>query len=51
MALMHINFHSDVLNMDTRVSARSCRSGCRESDWQEARTVKNYPVLWLLHGR
>ena len=50
MALMHINFHSDVLNMDTKISVIMPQrmqgiglAGSRDSE--------NYPVLWLLHGR
>lgn len=50
MALMHINFHSDVLNMDTKISVimpqRMQGIGLAGSGDSE-----NYPVLWLLHGR
>ena len=50
MALMHINFHSDVLNMDTKICVimpqRMQGIGLAGSEDSES-----YPVLWLLHGR
>lgn len=50
MALLHVNFHSEVLNMDTGISVIMPQGmqgiGLAGSDSQE-----RFPVLWLLHGR
>lgn len=50
MALLHVNLHSDVLNMDTGISVimpeRMQGIGLAGKE-----SKKEYPVLWLLHGR
>lgn len=50
MALMHINFYSQTLHMDTAISVIMPQAmqgiGLAGSSFQ-----KEYPVLWLLHGR
>lgn len=50
MALLHVNFHSKVLNMDTKIGVIMPQkmqgiglAGSEQAD--------NFPVLWLLHGR
>lgn len=50
MALLHVNLHSDVLNMDTGISVimpeRQQGIGLAGGGRRE-----EYPVLWLFHGR
>lgn len=50
MALIHVNFYSETLNMDTGISVIMPQKlqgiGLAGSGIQ-----KTYPVLWLLHGR
>lgn len=50
MAYLEINFHSNILNMDTSYAVIMPESmqgiGLRGHDVQN-----KYPVLWLLHGR
>lgn len=50
MALLHVNFHSKVLNMDTKIGVIMPQkmqgiglAGSEQAD--------SFPVLWLLHGR
>ena len=50
MALIHVNFYSEVLGMDTGISVIMPQKlqgiGLAGSGGKE-----QYPVLWLLHGR
>ena len=50
MSLLHVNFHSKVLNMDTKIGVIMPQkmqgiglAGSEQAD--------SFPVLWLLHGR
>ena len=50
MALLHVNFHSKVLNMDTKIGVIMPQKmqgiGLAGSEQEDS-----FPVLWLLHGR
>lgn len=50
MALLHVNLHSEVLNMDTGISV-IMPQGMQGIGLAGSKTQKSYPVLWLLHGR
>ena len=53
MALLHVNFYSEVLEMDTALNIimPEKKQEIGQRGMEEQRDFEEYPVMWLLHGR